>query len=172
MPIAIEALTRRHAYRVKEVIGLQQPEYCYQCAKCTSGCTSHKVIPEYKPHLIVILTNLGYIDELLKSGIIWACSECWKCSEFCPQEVSPAEVVMALKNLACELGIKPPKAIQEMAKNVIETGYIQSPMNITTKDFELFSREDLNLPRLAEPYKPVEWRKKLERLLGRGIGDE
>ncbi|RLE75852.1 MAG: hypothetical protein DRJ44_05090 [Thermoprotei archaeon] len=166
MPIAIEVLTSKHLLRIREIVGFQHPEYCYQCAKCTSGCTSAKVISEYKPHLIVALTKLGYIDELIKSSIIWACSECWKCSEFCPQEVSPVEVVLALKNIACMLGVKPPKAIQEMAKNVIETGYIQNPMNITTKDFELISREDLNLPQLKEPYKPDKWKEKLKLLIG------
>ncbi len=165
MPIAIEVLTSKHLLKIREIVGFQHPEYCYQCAKCTSGCTSAKVIPEYKPHLIVALTKLGYIDELLKTGIIWACSECWKCSEYCPQEVSPVEVIIALKNLAFSLGFKPPKAIQEMAVNVLETGYIQNPMEITTKDFEFVSRDSLNLPSLCKPYKQNLWKERLAKWL-------
>ena len=168
MALNVQALSSQLVVKVKKVVGLQQPEYCYQCAKCTSGCTSAKVIPEYKPHLIVALTKLGYIDELLESGIFWACSECWKCSEFCPQEVSPVETIIALKNIACLLGVKPPKAVQEMAKNVIETGYIQNPMEITTKDFELVSRDELGLPKIEKPYKSNEWKKKLS-LWFRGV---
>lgn len=136
---------------VKKVIGPQRPEYCYQCAKCTSGCTASKFVPDYKPHMIVAMAKMGYVEELLKSGIIWACSECWKCAEYCPQDVAPVEVVIALKNIATQMNIKPPKPLNEMALTAIETGRIFKPMEVMSRDFELLTRETLNLPPLEKP---------------------
>jgi len=37
-------------------------DFCYQCAKCTSGCEAHKLL-ELEPHKIVALTKRGLIDE-------------------------------------------------------------------------------------------------------------
>ncbi|MEM3614179.1 MAG: 4Fe-4S dicluster domain-containing protein, partial [Nitrososphaerales archaeon] len=82
---------------VRGVIGDHRPEACYQCMKCTSGCPAAKV-SEYKPHMMVILTKAGLAEEVMKSGIIWACSMCLKCKEYCPQDVAPFDVVTALKN--------------------------------------------------------------------------
>jgi heterodisulfide reductase subunit C len=43
---------------------------CFQCMKCTSGCTALKLL-ELKPNEIVKLVNLGFVDELPNSDIIW-----------------------------------------------------------------------------------------------------
>ncbi len=137
---------------VKELVKPHTPQFCYQCAKCTSTCTASKVIPEYRPHVIVAFARMGLIEELLGSGIIWACTECWKCSEYCPQNVAPVEVVIALKNLAIALGYKPPDDIKAMARNVLEFGYISQPVSIMSKEFELYNREHLGLPKLSKPY--------------------
>lgn len=150
---------------VKAIAGPHRPEYCYQCAKCTSGCTANKVLPDYKPHLIVALTKLGRVEELLKSGIVWACTECLKCTEHCPQDVAPADVVLALKNIAVRMGIEPPKAVAEMARNVVETGRIFTPMEVMTKDFELVTRDGLKLPSLKRPYAEDKWRERIAKFM-------
>lgn len=128
-----------------------KPQLCYQCMKCTSGCTAAKVVSSYRPHEIVALVKAGYVDELLKSDIIWACSICEKCMEYCPQRVSPVSVVLTLRNEAISRGIAPPKAFLEMTKSVASTGLIQEPMYIMSKDFEEFSRKELELPPLPKP---------------------
>lgn len=168
--LATQKFTSEVVREIKKVIGPQRPEYCYQCAKCTSGCTASKFVPEYKPHLIVAMANMGYVEELLKSGVIWACSECWKCSEFCPQDVAPVEVVIALKNIAVEKGIKPPEALVEMASTAIDTGRIFKPMEVMSRDFELLNRENLNLPPLTKPSKISEIGLKLKQFYGRVLG--
>jgi heterodisulfide reductase subunit C len=151
---------------VIELVRPHTPQYCYQCAKCTSACSTSKVLPEYKPHLIVVLTRLGLIKELLNSGIIWACSECWKCAEYCPQDVAPVEVVIALKNLAISMGYKPPEDLRVMAKNVVELGYISPPIEVLSKEFEMYSRAMLGLPQLIKPYINVEAVNNLKKFFG------
>ncbi len=53
-------------------------EYCYQCAKCTSGCEAHKLL-ELEPHKIIALLKRGLIDEMINSEVIWTCMSCFKC---------------------------------------------------------------------------------------------
>ncbi len=168
MLVSLEAklINRKYLDSVKELVKPHTPQYCYQCAKCTSACTASKVIPEYKPHLIVALTRMGLIKQLLDSGIIWACTECWKCGEYCPQNVAPVEVIIALKNLAVASGYRPPEDLIAMARNVIELGRISPPIEVLSKEFEIYSRESLNLPPLVRPYAHESMRKTLKDLLG------
>lgn len=58
---------------------------CFQCMKCTSGCTALKLL-ELKPHEIMKMVNLGFVDELPSSEIIWTCATCLKCVERCPKK--------------------------------------------------------------------------------------
>lgn len=159
-------LTTKYLEELKTIVGEHKPEFCYQCAKCTSGCTAAKVIPEYRPHEIVALTKLGDVIPLFESRIIWACTECLKCSTYCPQDVAPVEVVIALKNVAIKMGYKPPEMLTEMVKNVVDIGFIQGVMEIMTKDFELVERSALNLPELREPPKMSEHRALLSKFFG------
>jgi heterodisulfide reductase subunit C len=161
-----EVFTTRIVEELKNIIGVHKPEFCYQCAKCTSGCTANKVFSEYRPHEFVALANMGYVEEILKSGVIWACTECWKCGQYCPQEVAPVEVIIALKNLSIIKGYAPPKALVEMTKNVIEKGLIQDINQVMTKDFEFIDRDSLGLPPLEEPPQMDKHRNILSKFFG------
>ncbi len=152
---------------LKKIVGVHKPEFCFQCARCTSGCTAAKVVPEYKPHEIVIKARLGLVDELLESGVLWYCTGCMKCMEFCPQDVAPFDVVTALKNLAVKRGIEPPKLLRKMAKSVTEMGFIYGPMEVVTRDFEIVTRESLGLGPLWKPYNMKKFK---EQILKHGLG--
>lgn len=165
MALEYRLISGKYLDEVRELVRPHTPEFCYQCAKCTSACTASKVVPEYRPHLIVALTRLGLINQMLDSGIIWACTECWKCSEYCPQNVAPVEVIIALKNLAIVMGYKPPADLMMMSKNVYELGYISPPIEVISKEFESYSRDSLNLPALDRPYLHEAMRKTLKDLL-------
>src|SRR5512136_956022 len=78
-------------------------DYCYQCAKCTSGCEAHKLL-ELEPHKIIALLKRGLIDEMINSDVIWTCMSCFKCRERGPQKVVAVEVLNALKNMAVANG--------------------------------------------------------------------
>ena len=89
-------------------LGEFHPDECFQCMRCTSGCTSLKLL-ELKPHEITLLVNSGFIEELVSSDIIWTCASCLKCRERCPQKASPYNTIMALRNLAVEKEAKIPE---------------------------------------------------------------
>ncbi len=123
---------------------------CYQCIKCTSGCTALKLL-ELKPQEIVKLVNLGFVDELATSDIIWTCATCLKCVQRCPQKASPYHVIVALRNLAVEREAKVPEGYMKAVSQILETGLAEPPRKIITRRMETIDRQHLNLPRLLSP---------------------
>jgi len=125
-------------------------EYCFQCAKCTSGCEAHKLL-ELEPHKIVALLKRGLINELVNSDVIWTCMTCLKCRERCPQKVAPVEILFALKNMAVASGKQIPGKYTGMLQSILSTGLIQDVQQMTTKSNKTVKREDLGLPPLSKP---------------------
>lgn len=125
-------------------------DYCFQCAKCTSGCEAHKLL-ELEPHKIAALLKRGLIDEMTNSDIIWTCMSCLKCYERCPQKIAPVEILYALKNMAVANGKQIPGQYATILQSVLSIGLIQDTQTITTKQNQTKKREDLNLPPLSKP---------------------
>jgi len=123
---------------------------CFQCMKCTSGCTALKLL-ELKPHEIEKLVNLGLVDELASSEIIWTCVTCLKCVERCPQKASPYHVIVALRNLAIEREAKVPEEFMKAISQILETGLAEAYQKVTTRKMEACDRESLRLPKLGAP---------------------
>jgi heterodisulfide reductase subunit C len=123
---------------------------CFQCIKCTSGCTALKLL-ELKPHEITMLVRLGFVDELASSDIIWTCATCLKCVQRCPQKASPYHVIMGLRNLAVEKEAKVPEAYLKAVSQILETGLTEPVQKVTTKKMEVFDRESLRLPKINAP---------------------
>jgi len=123
---------------------------CFQCLKCTSGCTAFKLL-ELAPHEVVKLVKLGFVEGLITSEIIWTCATCLKCTERCPQKASPYHVIMALRNLAVEQGAKIPEAYLKAVSQILETGLLQTARKVATKKMETFDRKRLGLPEIKYP---------------------
>lgn len=138
-------------------------EYCYQCAKCTSGCEAHKLL-ELEPHKIVALLKRGLIDEMVNSEVIWTCMSCFKCRERCPQKVAPVEILFALKNLAVASGKQIPGNYTAMLQSVLSIGLLQDVKNITTKDNKTVTRSGLGLPDISKPVDPAKFQMMLSKL--------
>ena len=131
-------------------IGEQKPQNCFQCIRCTSGCPSMKML-ELKPHEIVSLASLGFIEELVTSGIVWTCATCLKCKERCPQAVAPVDLILALRNLAVEKEAKVPESFMHSLSAILETGFVQTTQETVTRKMEKVNREKLRLPTFREP---------------------
>jgi heterodisulfide reductase subunit C len=123
---------------------------CFQCIKCSSGCTALKLL-ELKPHEIIKLVNLGFVDELASSDIIWTCVTCLKCVQRCPQKASPYHVIMALRNLAVEREAKVPEGYLKAVSRILEIGLAEAIQEIVAKKMEIFNRESLKLPKIVYP---------------------
>jgi heterodisulfide reductase subunit C len=125
------------------------PDECYQCMRCTSGCTSLKLL-ELKPHEITILVNAGFIEELVSSDIIWTCASCLKCRERCPQKASPYDTIMALRNMAVEQDAKIPDNYLKVVAQILETSMAEQIKTVTSKDGQSFTRQELGLPEIQQ----------------------
>jgi heterodisulfide reductase subunit C len=123
------------------------PDECFQCMRCTSGCTSLKLL-ELKPHEITLLVDSGFVEELAVSDIIWTCASCLKCRERCPQKASPYNIIIALRNLAVEKETKVPESYMKAVAQILETGLMQEELTVTSVDMQPFNREKLKLPKM------------------------
>ena len=147
-----ESQTEIRAEINQRLLKLQEEisDFCYQCAKCTSGCEAHKLL-ELEPHKIVALTKRGLIDELVNSDVIWTCMSCFKCRERCPQKVAPVDILFALKNMAVASGKQIPGNYTAMLQSVLSTGLLQEVKSVSTRDNKTKNRTELGLPDISKP---------------------
>lgn len=107
--------------------------YCYQCGACVADCPANNYSDTFNPRLIMLKALLGFEQELLGPGSdIWNCTNCYTCSERCPQDVRPVDVIIALKNLCVRQGLAP-DLVPKISASVLEAG-------ITTKITSLTER--------------------------------
>ncbi|MBU0733864.1 MAG: 4Fe-4S dicluster domain-containing protein [Pseudomonadota bacterium] len=122
--------------------------YCFQCVTCTNGCP---VVLNYQngamkelgllPHQLMYLVRLGLKDLALEAKMLWACTECYMCTEYCPQGIQVCDVIYELKNLAIkERKDLIPRGIRIFANTLLDNGRSAEIME--------WEREDLGLPDL------------------------
>ncbi|EMR75367.1 heterodisulfide reductase, subunit C [Thermoplasmatales archaeon SCGC AB-540-F20] len=138
-------------------------DYCFQCAKCTSGCEAHKLL-ELEPHKVVALLKRGLIDELVNSDVIWTCMSCFKCRERCPQKVAPVEILFALKNMAVASGKQIPGKYTAMLQSVLSIGLIQDVQIVSTRYNKTKKRDDLGLPGVSKPVDATKFQTAITKL--------
>lgn len=127
--------------RLNKVLGGFGHNYCYQCGACVADCPTHRHLDEFNPRTIILKALFGFEDELIGSdSIIWNCTNCYNCHERCPQEVSPIEVIIALKNLSIEKETNPP-VVLNIVDRVKKTGSTVSLTELAQK-----RRAELDLP--------------------------
>ena len=138
-------------------------DYCFQCAKCTSGCEAHKLL-ELEPHKMVALLKRGLIDEMTNSDIIWTCMSCFKCRERCPQKVAPVDIIFALKNMAVASGKQIPGNYTAMLQSVLSIGLLQDIKSVSTSDNKTKNRTELGLPEISKPVDPTKFQMMLSKI--------
>lgn len=136
---------------LSRLVGEMNAEVCEQCGKCSSACPVSKEIEGFNPRQLIAKVSTGRIDELLKGDAIWTCTTCLKCRERCPEDISPYDVILILRNLAYRAGYSYPKGYDDFIEGVKESGYVSKPQTVRTRDGGKVSREDMGLPEVAGP---------------------
>lgn len=77
---------------------------CFSCGACSGICPVSQAIPEFDPRKIIHMVRMGLSERLLSSDLLWYCSQCRSCVFVCPQDVSFADIMKALFNLAKKKG--------------------------------------------------------------------
>ena len=142
-------------------------EQCNQCGKCSSGCPAARFL-SLRPRKIVAMAQRDLIEELIESKVIWECAQCLQCTERCPREVTPFDIIIACQNLAVSKGLQFPEGLTRMLSSVKRLGAIQPPQEIIDREFEAYDRESLDLPDAKRPRDMAKFLLALEKVLGEG----
>ena len=79
---------------------------CFQCGTCTGSCPSAPR-SSYRIRLFMRRQVLGLDDEALTDPDLWLCTTCYSCTDRCPRDIAPTDVIMAMRNFAYQRGIVP-----------------------------------------------------------------
>lgn len=69
---------------------------CFNCGTCTAVCGLSKGDTVF-PRKIIRYLQLGLTDRLVESPEPWLCYYCGNCSDTCPREAEPGELMMATR---------------------------------------------------------------------------
>lgn len=96
--------------------------FCYQCGACVGDCPACRYDDEFNPREIMLKVLYGLGDELIKEdSVLWLCTNCYNCTERCPQDVKPVEVIISMKNMLADRGIYPP-GVERIIQTVEKSG--------------------------------------------------
>jgi heterodisulfide reductase subunit C len=143
-------------------------EVCDQCGKCPSACPVAGHIETFNPRQIVAKVSLGRMSELLESDEIWMCTSCQKCKERCPENISPYDLILILRNLAVRGGYPYPEGYDTFIDTVIESGSSQEPRAQRTRADKACDRSALDLPEVEKPEDMEAFRKIVRGFIRRG----
>ncbi|RUM34497.1 MAG: heterodisulfide reductase [Archaeoglobus sp.] len=117
--------------KVSELIiefGAENLLACMQCGACASICPLARVGFEWYNKKLIKAILIGMKEELLDDSTPWACVACNRCTEICPRQVSPFEVMFAMRRLMVEelaistLAIEGDRSLYEHGHAVYMTG--------------------------------------------------
>lgn len=77
----------------------QPIELCYHCQKCAAGCLPMAGFQERTPNQLIRMINLGLKEQVLKDAAIWLCTGCETCGVRCPNGISMAAVLDAVREM-------------------------------------------------------------------------
>ena len=137
---------------VKEMFSSLQAKtsaYCFQCCTCTNGCPVVLNCKEgameeldLMPHQLMYAVRMGLKDLVMESRMLWACTECYMCTEYCPQGIQVCDVIYELKNMVVkERKDLTPRGIRLFANTLLDNGRTAEIMD--------WEREELELPELS-----------------------
>lgn len=83
-------------YELKEY-GALNAEKCHNCGNCTAICSMTRTGDDRFPRQIIRMVQLGLKEDLLGSKELWMCFNCGQCSDTCPQQAEPANLMAAAR---------------------------------------------------------------------------
>ena len=104
MSVTTKEITPAFNSEVTKAEGGQHLNRCFSCGACSGICPVSQAITDFDPRKIIHMVRMGLKERLLKSDLLWFCSQCKSCVFVCPQDVRFAEIVEALWGMAYEQG--------------------------------------------------------------------
>jgi heterodisulfide reductase subunit C len=153
---------------LSRAVGGMNAEVCDQCGKCASACPVSKEVEGFNPRQLIGKVALGKNEELLRGEAIWTCTTCLKCRERCPEEISPYDVILILRNLAYRAGYNYPGGYDDFIHGVRDSGYISPPQTVRTRGGGTIDRESLSLPPVSGPENMEAFREIVDQIVKAG----
>jgi ferredoxin len=85
-----------HFHRELAAFGSSDIMQCVNCGHCTAVCSLSQGDTVF-PRKTIRYLQLGLKDKLLASADPWLCYYCGECSETCPRQANPGEIMMATR---------------------------------------------------------------------------
>jgi ferredoxin len=79
-----------------EKFGVSDATACFNCGNCTAVCSLSSQAEPF-PRKIIRYLQLGLDKKLIQSWEPWLCYYCGDCSDTCPRQANPGEVMMGLR---------------------------------------------------------------------------
>ncbi|QEE17384.1 CoB--CoM heterodisulfide reductase subunit C [Promethearchaeum syntrophicum] len=98
----IESLGERTSEEIIKDEVLDFMKACYQCGTCSGSCPSGRRTAIRTRQLI--RESLLNIEKVLADPDIWMCTTCFTCFERCPRSLPTTNIILKLRNLACQRG--------------------------------------------------------------------
>jgi len=76
--------------------GVEDAATCFNCGNCTAVCSLSSESTPF-PRKVIRYLQLGLKDKLVASPEPWLCYYCGDCSDTCPRQANPGEVMMGLR---------------------------------------------------------------------------
>lgn len=93
---------------------------CYQCGTCVGDCPA--TLSDLHVRRLMKYSIYGLEIPLLDDKGVWGCTTCHKCSERCPEDASPFELVMAIRRYQSQGG-KLPETLRSVSANILAFGH-------------------------------------------------
>ncbi len=90
---------------IRDIIrrGGESAKKCYQCGMCSVTCElSYAREGAGFPRKLMLWTQWGLKDRVLRDPGIWLCYQCNDCTANCPRGAKPGDVLAAVRSLAVE----------------------------------------------------------------------
>ena len=116
-------LDAKFKYEVANQPGGENLKVCYACGVCTAGCPVSDISDEFDPRKIIRMVLMGMKERVLSSDFIWYCTQCFKCSGHCPQNVKFNDIMRVLRDMA------------------VKDGYVDSSFLQKAKELDRFSQK-------------------------------
>lgn len=127
-----------------EKIGQTAAHMCFQCGTCTGSCPSAPR-SSYRIRLFMRRAVLGLDEEALTDPDLWLCTTCYSCTDRCPRDIAPTDVIMAMRNMAFKRDIIPVNFLKTV-QAIYTTGH-----GVPNNDVNRAARKKLGL----EPEPPT-----------------
>jgi heterodisulfide reductase subunit C len=121
-----------------EKISMTIPHMCFQCGTCTASCPSAPR-SSYRIRKFVRRALLGLEEEALNDPDLWLCTTCYSCTDRCPRDIAPTDVIMAMRNLAAKRDIIPVNFLKTV-QAIYKTGH-----GVPNNDVNRAARQKLGL---------------------------